>query len=159
MAFVPKDAKWYLADIIEEIRVKGNRRNVLHANLVLIRADSPEEAYEKAMALGKRGNTKYKNPEGKMVTIRFRGLKDLNVIYEELEHGSEITFSRKVGVSEKRIKRWIRPKKELGVFAPFLAHRGPDYASAEIVQEVFKRWPHLKEAGRPGHKKSGRHRR
>jgi len=148
MAFVAKDAKWYLADIVEEIRVKGNKRNVLHTNLVLVRADSPEEAYEKAIALGKRGNTKYKNPEGKMVTIRFRGLKDLNVIYEELEHGSEITFSRDVGVSEQKIKSWIRSKKNLGVFARVEAHRGPDYSSAEIIQEVFKRWPHLRGADR-----------
>jgi hypothetical protein len=26
MGFIPKDAKWYLADIVEEIRVEGDRR-------------------------------------------------------------------------------------------------------------------------------------
>src|SRR6202521_1398870 len=98
MGFIPKDAKWYLADIVEEIRVEGDRRNVVHTNLALVRADSPDEAYAKAIALGKRGNTKYKNPEGKMVTIRFRGLKELNVIHDELEHGCEITFGEDIGV-------------------------------------------------------------
>jgi len=28
MGFIPKYAKWYLADIVEEIRVEGDRRNV-----------------------------------------------------------------------------------------------------------------------------------
>jgi hypothetical protein len=54
MGFIPKDPKWYLADIVEEIRVAGDWRNVVHTNLILVRADSPDEAYEKAMALGNR---------------------------------------------------------------------------------------------------------
>jgi len=156
MGFIPKDAKWYLADIVEEIRVEGARRNVVHTNLVLVRADSPDEAYEKATALGKRGNTKYRNPEGRTVMIRFRGLKELNVIHDELAHGSEITFSRDVGVSEKKIKNWIQPKRKLGVFAPIRPHQGPDYASAEVIEMVYERWPHLKGARGPGYNKSKR---
>jgi len=54
MGFIPKDAKWYLADIVEEIRVQGNRRNVVHTNLILVRADSADEEYKDAIALGKR---------------------------------------------------------------------------------------------------------
>jgi Domain of unknown function (DUF4288) len=153
MGFIPKDAKWYLADIVEEIRVQGDRRNVVHTNLVLVRADSPDEAYKKATALGKRGNTEYKNTEGKMVTIRFRGLRDLNVIHDELEHGGEIIFERDLAVSEKKIRSWIPPKRKLGVFAPIRPHRGPDYASAEVMQEVYKRWPQLKGVRGPGHRK------
>jgi hypothetical protein len=154
MGFIPKDAKWYLAEIVEEIRVEGDQRNVVHTNLVLVRADSPDEAYEKAMALGKQGNTKYTNHKGKTVTIRFRGLKDLNVIHDELEHGSEIIFTRNVGVSDKKIKNWILPRRRLGVFAPIRPHRGPDYASAEVIEMVYERWPHLKGVRGPGHKKS-----
>ena len=145
MGFIPKDAKWYLADIVEEICVEGDRRNVVHTNLILVRADSPDEAYNKAMALGKRGNTKYQNTEGKTVTIRFRGLSELNVIHDELEHGCEISYSEDVGVSENKIRSWISPKIKLGVFAPIRPHRGPDYASADIMREVYKRWPDLKE--------------
>jgi len=146
MGFIPKDAKWYLADIVEEIRVQGDRRNVVHTNLVLVRADSPDEAYKCAMALGKRGNTKYRNPEGKMVKIRFWGLKDLNVIHDELENGCEIIFSEDVGVSERKIKSCILPKRKLGVFAPIRPHRGPDYASGEVIEMVYERWPHLRES-------------
>jgi len=161
-AFIPRDAKWYLADIVEEVRVEGSRRNVVHTNRTLIRADSPEEAHEKAVALGKCGNTAYKNPKGKTVTIRFRGLKDLNVIHDELEHGAEISFSRAVSVSEKEIKSWIPPKRRLGVFAPVEPHGGPDYASAEVIQQAYELWPSLKGIRGPGYKnakKRGRRKR
>ncbi|MFZ0299920.1 MAG: DUF4288 domain-containing protein [Candidatus Sulfotelmatobacter sp.] len=151
-AFIPRDAKWYIADIVEEVRVEGSRRNVVHTNRTLIRADSPEEAHTKAIALGKRGNTRYKNVNGKMVTIRFRGLSELNVIHDDLDHGAEISFDRDVAVSEKVIKSWIRPKRKLGVFAPIQPSKGPDYASAEVIQEVYKRWPSLKGVRGPGYK-------
>jgi hypothetical protein len=162
MGFIPKGAKWYLADIVEEVRVEGSRRNIVHTNRTLIRADSPEEAHKKAVALGKHGNTAYKNPQGKAVTIRFRGLKDLNVIHDELDHGAEISFSRDVAVSEKEIKSRIPPKRKLGVFAPVQTHGGPDYASAEVIREVYERWPSLKDIRGARHKnavKRGRRKR
>jgi hypothetical protein len=156
MGYVPKNAKWYIADMIEEIRVQGDRRNVVHTNRTLIRADSPNEAYRKALALGKQGNARYKNPAGKMVTIKFRGLAELDVIHDELEHGSEIAFSQDIAVSERSIKSWIAPKRRLALFAPMQPRQGPDYASAEIMNELYKRWPDLKKSGRPRRKKSPR---
>ena len=139
---------------MEEIRVEGERRNVVHTNCTLIRADSPEQAYKKAIALGKRGNTRYENVNGKKVTIRFRGLRELNVIHDELDHGAEISFDRNVGVSEKRIESWIPPKQRLGVFAPIQPSEGPDYASAEVIRKVYERWAPLKGIRGPGYKKS-----
>ena len=144
MGFIPKGAKWYLADIVEEIRVDGDHRNVVHTNQTLIRADSPDEAYRKAIALGKRGNMKHKNLEGKMVTIRFRGLRDLKVIHDELEHGAEISFSEDIAVSEKRIRTWISSMRKLAVFAPIQAPSGPNYVDGEIMRELYIRFPHLK---------------
>ena len=55
MGDIPENAKWYLADIVQEITVEDDPHNVVHTNLVLIRADSPEEAYQKAMELGLAG--------------------------------------------------------------------------------------------------------
>ncbi len=55
MAFIPQDARWYLADIVLEHRIVGDRRNVVHVNKHLIEADSPQQARRKANALGKRG--------------------------------------------------------------------------------------------------------
>jgi len=82
MGYIPKSAKWYLEDIVQQITVEGDPRSVVHTNLVLVRADSPEEAYQKAIELGAVGDQSYENPDGKRVTFRFRGLHDLNVIHD-----------------------------------------------------------------------------
>jgi hypothetical protein len=43
MAFIPKAAIWYIAQVVLEITVEGETRNVVHIDYMLIRADSPEE--------------------------------------------------------------------------------------------------------------------
>jgi hypothetical protein len=71
----------------------------------LIRADSPDEAYEKAVSLGYQGEASYDNPNGQLVQIRFRGLADLDVIYDELGHGAELLFHEQVGVEPEEIEK------------------------------------------------------
>jgi hypothetical protein len=93
MGYIPPDAKWYLAEIVQQITVEGDPNNVVHNNMVLVRADSPEDAYARAVELGAARELSYENPEGKGVTIRFKGLHDLNVIHDELEHGAELIYS------------------------------------------------------------------
>ncbi len=144
MGYVPEDAKWYLAEIVEQITVAGDPRNVVHTNLVLIRANSPDEAYDKSLSFGKRGETSYENPAGKRVNIVFRGLHDLNVIHDELEDGAELYFNRQIGMSEDDLLRWTKPKESLGVFAPIARWSGPDYAAAYVIGELYERFPHLR---------------
>jgi Domain of unknown function (DUF4288) len=139
MAWVPKDAKWYLADVIEEIRVKGKKRNVVHVNTLPVRADSPEDAYKKAVKLGRRVNISYKNLAGQKVTCRFRGLKHLLVIYDKLEHGAEILYQEHVGVPKSKLRSWSKPKHRLEVFLPVEAPRGPDYAPEHIMRDLARR--------------------
>ena len=146
MAYVPKDAEWFLADLVEEIRVAGSKKNIVHINYVLIYASSPNEAYTQAMELGKQSRTSYQNSDGKKVTIRFRGLGNLDVIHEPLEHGCEIMFREKLGITEKGIKKLIRTRRELEVFQPIKGRRGrPDYSSKEIMDEVKKALPNKKK--------------
>jgi hypothetical protein len=141
MGFIPRNAKWYIADIIEEIHVDGDRRNVVHINRLLVRADSPNEAYARSLRLGNDCNLTYKNQQDKNVLIKFRGLRDLSVIHDRLDHGAELSYREEVGVSEKKIKGWIRTKKELSIFAPIQESTGPDYADGEIMRELAKRFP------------------
>ena len=61
MGYIPEDAKWHIVDIIVEIKIENEPRNVVQTNIVLIRADSPEEAYAKAIELGKEEEASYKN--------------------------------------------------------------------------------------------------
>lgn len=139
MAYVPKNAAWYWAEVIEEIAVGGDSRNVVHRNIVLVRADSPEEAYEKALELGKQYESSYQNPAGSLVQTRFRGLGGLDVIHDRLEHGAELLYQEDVAVSQEQIQKWICPKGRLSLFgAQQASDLRPDYGSKEIVDEVNK---------------------
>jgi hypothetical protein len=51
MGFVPEGAEWYLAQVVIEFVVEGDARNVVHVNYLLVRAQSPDEAYQKALRL------------------------------------------------------------------------------------------------------------
>jgi Domain of unknown function (DUF4288) len=139
MAYVPKDAHWFLATMIEEFQIEGAKRNVVHINYVVIEARSPEDAYKRAIKLGKQANQSYVNPRGKMVTVRFRGLSNLDVIYDPFEHGCEIMFREKLGVSESAIRKLVATKDQLEVFRPIRRRPGrPDYASKAIMDEYHR---------------------
>jgi hypothetical protein len=136
MASIPEDAKWYLAEIVEEFQIMGEQANLVHINFVLVRADSSEEAYNKAIELGKEGESSYENKDGKLVTCVFRGLHNLHVIQEELEHGAELLYERQVGLTEEQVGALVRPKNQLNVFRPFSPMTGPSIASKEILKEL-----------------------
>lgn len=140
MAYVPKDAEWFLANLVLEIRVAGSRRNIIHINYVIIHAQSPAAAYARAMRIGKRSETSYENPYGMKVTTRFRGLQNLDVIYDPLDDGCEIMYFERLGISEKGIRKLVRPKHELEVFMPVRKRVGrPDFSSREVMDEMAKR--------------------
>ncbi len=141
MAYVPKDALWYLAEFIMEITVAGAARNVVHRNLMLIRADSPDQAYDKARKLGYAGETEYTNPLGQVVQIRFRGIAQIDVVIDELSDGAELKYEEQTGVSAEEIANWIRPRERLRVFLPPpdpARRRDPDYRSQEVLDMVRK---------------------
>jgi hypothetical protein len=132
MAYVPADAKWFLADLIVELRIEGDPRNVVHINTLLIRADSAEEAYLKAWELGISQDRDDENSEGKTVAIKFRGLRDLFVIHDELDHGAELIYSEQIGLSEDEVGKLVRPKASLSVFEPPCPTPGPNYMPGSI---------------------------
>jgi hypothetical protein len=136
MAFIPKGAEWYIAEIVEEIRVDDDPRNVVLRNLTLIRADSPTEAYEKALRIGKKGEVEYDNPEAKRVRVSFRGISHLDVIPDKLEDGAELSFQSQHGVSQEEIAGILCPKEELDIFRKIRKLDVPDFTSAEVLQEV-----------------------
>jgi hypothetical protein len=55
MAYIPEDAEWFLADLVVEFIIgdEDEEDRVVHINIVLVAANSAEEAYEKALELGK----------------------------------------------------------------------------------------------------------
>jgi hypothetical protein len=140
-----------VATLIEEITVEGDSQNVVHKNYVLVRAEFPEEAYEKAQDLGKSSDVSYDNPKGSLVQIKFRGLSELNVVYDQLEHGAELHYDELLGLSEERVGALLRPKKDLAAFKPVSPSAGPDYSSRDVLEDakqIIER-----AAGKGGHKR------
>ncbi len=139
MGHIPKDVEWFLAEIVLEIKVEGDSRNVVHNNWTLVRAHTAEEAYERAVQLGKGQESEYLNPKGKRVQLTFRGLRELDCIDNPLEHGGEVTFQETVGVTEPEIRKMVKPKAGLKVFKPLRPHKrrsGPDYAAGYIIEAL-----------------------
>jgi hypothetical protein len=141
MGYVPEDVEWFLTEIVEEIKIDDEPRNVIHINMILIRADSAEEAYEKALELGSDAETTYENPDGKLVTITFRGLRDLWPIIDKLEHGAELTYDEEIGYKEEQITKLIRSKEQLAVFRPIERTSGPNYMPKHILDDLRKHFP------------------
>jgi len=139
MAYIPKNAEWYLADLIVEIRVEDDPRSVVHINTLLVHASSPIDAYEKALLLGeKQVGDPYLNPAGRRVESRFVGLKDLAVIHEKLEHGAELFFVERADMQPDEVLAMVQPRDKLSVFAEIEPPVGPDYSSGQIAADYKK---------------------
>lgn len=136
MGYIPENARWYLADIVLEHKIEDDERNVIHINTTLIRANSPERAYVRAMKLGKEAEHEYLNMNDKMVQTVFRGLRDLNVIHDGLRSGSELIYEERIGLTEARVGKLISPKKELGVFADRVppSRDKPNYMPKNVME-------------------------
>jgi hypothetical protein len=153
MGFIPKGAKWYLAELVVAILV-GRRKNVtVHINTVLVRGDSPVEAHQKALALGKGEEIRYDNTDGERVQFKFLGLRDLNVIHDDLEHGCELIYSERLGQTMSQAKAMVSRRQKLGVFAPRVPSRAPDDTSGDIrreLEQAMKRKPSRRKGRRRG---------
>ena len=122
--------QWYVADLIVEITVETASENIVHINTLLLRATSPEAAFESALELGREHESSYVNPEGQTVKTVFRGLADLNAIDAPLDQDMEFSFAQQVGVSEHELQQLITPKEQLSVF------RSDDEPSSPISSSV-----------------------
>ncbi|HTI14425.1 MAG TPA: DUF4288 domain-containing protein [Dictyobacter sp.] len=144
MANSSGNARWYLAEIVTEVKILGSSERVVHNNLILIRANSPEEAYQKSLARGKGMEDTYEN-DGQELTVTFRGLSDLNIIQDELEDGAEIAYEEMLDMSEADIRDMLSTKEELGVFHSdeddehnHGHSHGKDYESQHILDEAMR---------------------
>jgi hypothetical protein len=138
MGYVPRGARWWVAEIVERVKVARDRRSVVHVNFCLIEAKSPAEAYSRARTLGRAGEVRFKNPAGQLVSIKFLGLRDLHVLHDPLEHGAELLFEEHVGMSDAAVRALVRPRRLLSVFLPRRHSAGPDYSSADVLEDVAR---------------------
>ncbi len=129
---------WFVTELIVKITVQEDTRNVVHKNLVLIEAESATDAYDKAMTAGAAHTMSYLNPQGRKVNIEFVGLGRLNAVYDHLEDGAELLYEEYVGIPDEEINGWVTPKHLLSVFRGIEPSPGPDYSSAEVLNQAAK---------------------
>jgi hypothetical protein len=133
MGFIPEAAKWYLADLVIATSVGTRKKVTVHVNTVLVRADAPRDAHARALALGKeQQKLRYENAAGDKVSFRFLGLRDLQVVHDDLEHGCELRYTQAVRRTMAQARALVTPRSRLAVFAPRVPSRAPDYMSGDI---------------------------
>ena len=115
-----KTGKWYIAHVLLYFDTKetGYRRKkkklIVWENLVLLKAKSPEEAYRKALEHGRLSEEKVKIA-GKDGRCKFKGLKDLVLIYDDLKDGAELEWhDLRLDVSE--LGRMTKRKRKMQAF-------------------------------------------
>ena len=115
---------WWIASYLErfeyddEDRSNLNRRCLAWENTILVKAQSREQAWQKAVAQGRlsEGNRGTNDATGRMGTWRFEGLTSLLPVYEKLDDGAELLWEEHSGRSVRSIRALAKKKAELGVF-------------------------------------------
>jgi len=114
-----KTHKWYISHEIlyfQKTKRSGPREETLTVweNLVLIKARNPEEAYRKALKRGRLNEEKVKI-DGDEGYCKFKGLRDLVLIYDKLEDGAELEW-RTCQANRTELSRMIKPKQKMQAF-------------------------------------------
>ncbi len=93
-------------------KLSANSRCLVWENTRLIRAKNRQEAYHKAMKLGRAGHpSKTKGGEW-----RFAGISMLLPVYEDIEDGAEILWVDRGLLAVSKIKKLAKTKRQLPVF-------------------------------------------
>lgn len=114
-----KTRNWYIAHEILYFEPRFRRKSkgtelTVWENLILIKAKSPQQAYEKAIEHG-RASEQAVRIDGEHGKCRFRGLRDLILVYDKLEDGAELEW-RVLQASSVRLKRLVTTKQKMQAF-------------------------------------------
>jgi hypothetical protein len=126
--------QWYVTEVIVCCRVgKAPKRKTLYDRQIkVLRASTHEEAYERALKLGKAERHFYKNSAGERVTWEFVGLGNLETLREKrISHGTEIHSRLERGNPKSEVRR----KRDLTVF---WAERNRDKTAGELLNSLTK---------------------
>ena len=102
----------------EEDKANPNRRCLAWENTVLIRARDREQAYKKAVSVGRlgSGSEAWNADTKRRGAWRFEGLTSLLPVYEDLEDGCELIWTEHAGRTVAKIKSLVKHKRELEAF-------------------------------------------
>jgi Domain of unknown function (DUF4288) len=118
---------WWVASYIERFEFRDARPSSPKArclgweNMILVRAKTRDIAYRRALAVARSKTTRrwrrYGDPPGRLGRWVFEGLTNLLPVYEPLRHGAEIVWTDHGNLALGDIRRRVKRKRELPVFA------------------------------------------
>ncbi len=114
--YIPSEIEWLLAEMVQEFTFSNEDGPLVWINTILINAASLEDGYQKALQFGEQYNDTYLNSDKVQVVTRFRGLRNLFLIHEKLEHGAEVLYEERRELTEDQITQMLKAKEQLAVF-------------------------------------------
>ncbi len=114
----PSRYRWYISHELLYFDLHGSNDEggdlEVWENSILLKARNSEEAYKKAMALG-RASDQPVRVDGKECRVRFKGLRELVEIYDPLEDGAELEWC-KLRMTKEQLSRAVPRKRQLHAF-------------------------------------------
>ena len=110
---------WFIVEIIEKCEPverdesRDLRRVTTWRNHHLIKANSAEEAFDKAEKIGRENEYKFINTDNLEMEWIFVGIGELLPIYENIEDGAELMWNDCGFISNRRTMRMPYKKEEL----------------------------------------------
>jgi hypothetical protein len=114
MSNSPETARWYVAELTEEVTLEGDAQNVVHKKTRVIFADSAEDAYGKALAMITEHEVGYLNEHHKAIRTRFWGLRELTLSNEDMDRAGMLPESR-VGSARRRNATGLSPEQQFAL--------------------------------------------
>ena len=114
MSKSPDTARWYIAELTEEVTLEGDAQNFVHKKTRVIFADSPEDAYEKALAMITEHEVGYLNEHHKAIRTRFWGLRELTLTNEDMDRAGMLPEAR-IGTARRRNSTGLSPDQQFAL--------------------------------------------
>jgi len=108
----PETSRWYVAELTEEVTLEGDPLNVVHKKTRVIFADSPEDAYEKALSMITEHELNYLNEHKRAVRTRFWGLRELDLTNEDMDRAGILPKQR---LARRRNSTGLSPEQQFAL--------------------------------------------
>ena len=114
MANTSDESRWYVAELTEEVTLEGDPLHVVHTKTRVIFADSPEDAYEKALSLITEHELNYLNEHNKAIRTRFWGLRELSLSNEDMDRVGILPKTR-LGTARRKNSTGLTPEQQFAL--------------------------------------------
>ncbi|HEU4414142.1 MAG TPA: DUF4288 domain-containing protein [Candidatus Angelobacter sp.] len=107
-------ARWYVAELTEEVTLEGDPEHLVHKKTRVIFADSPEDAYDKALSMITEHEVTYLNEDNKTVRTRFWGLRELTLSNEDMDRAGILPQSQR-GAARRQNSTGLTPEQQFAL--------------------------------------------